>query len=152
MPLFQKGHRFLPFFATKTVPFFQEGTIFNFFVENGAFLKGHCFWKNGALLVGGTLPKGNCFGAFLTKKGIIFPNGSQRTLFWLRLFSQCISGGQNPKYFWSFWKKNIGLITYFPKWPGIFLILATIFCQLCPQVCQYRICWQIKKYIHQCTR
>ena len=49
------------------------------------FAKGH---QNGALLVGGTLTKGNCFGAFFTKKGTIFQSGSQRALFWLRLFSQ----------------------------------------------------------------
>ncbi len=65
----------------KTVPF---GALFWCPVA-----KGHRFclsFPNGALLVGGTLPKGNCFGAFLLKKGTIFQNGSQRAVFWLRLF------------------------------------------------------------------
>ena len=41
----------------------------------------------GALLQKGT--DSAYFGAFFTKKGTIFQNGSQRALFWLRLFSQC---------------------------------------------------------------
>ena len=39
----KKGHHFRPFFAAKTVPFFQDGTIFNLFWENGALRA--LFWK-----------------------------------------------------------------------------------------------------------
>ncbi len=81
---FEKRAPFSTFFAAKTVPFFQDGTIFNLFLENGALRA--MFWKTVPFWWGALCH----FGAFFTKKAI-FPNGPQRALFWLRLFSQCNS-------------------------------------------------------------
>ncbi len=36
-----------------------------------------------------------CYGAFFTKKDTIFQNGSQQALFWLHLFSQCMTSNSN---------------------------------------------------------
>ena len=84
--LSQKGTILDPFLQQKQCPFLW-GHHFQPFCGKGC-PKGTVL-ENVALLVGGTLPKGNCFGSFLLKRAPFFKAVPKMHCFGSVFFSQC---------------------------------------------------------------